>query len=164
VPLSDELALLDDYAAIMAARFGDRLVLTREIEDGAAGALVPPFLLQPLVENAVRHGNAARLGSGAITVRARREGDVLRLEVEDDGGRAAVADAAGFGMGLRTARERLALLYGDSAALAAGAVEGGFRVTAALPFRLTPAGEPAPPVPERAEGPAVRSAPAPARR
>jgi len=134
VPLAEELALLDDYAAIMGARFGDRLSIVREIADDVGDALVPPFLLQPLVENAVRHGNAARLGAGAIAVRARRDGDTLRLEVEDDGDGSS-ADAAGFGVGLRSARERLALLYGSTATLAAGAVDAGYRVTITLPLR-----------------------------
>ncbi len=135
VPLAEELALLDDYAAIMGARFGDRLSIVREIADDVGDALVPPFLLQPLVENAVRHGNAARLGAGAIAVRARQDGSALRLEVEDDGDGADGADSSGFGVGLRSARERLTLLYGSEATLAAGAVDAGYRVTITLPLR-----------------------------
>jgi two-component system LytT family sensor kinase len=84
VPLGEELALLDRYLAIQRARFGDRLAVSFQIEEGTARLLVPSLLLQPLVENAIRHGNAELLGHGAITVRARTEAAVLTLEVEND--------------------------------------------------------------------------------
>jgi two-component system LytT family sensor kinase len=85
VPLGEELALLDRYLAIQRARFGDRLDVSIQIEPGAGFLLVPSLLLQPLVENAIRHGNAERAGRGAIAVRARQEDGRLLLEVEDDG-------------------------------------------------------------------------------
>ncbi|MDP9122079.1 MAG: histidine kinase, partial [Acidobacteriota bacterium] len=86
VPLAEELALLDRYLAIQHARFGDRLAVSVDLDRAAPGldsVLVPSLLLQPLVENAIRHGNAERSGRGSIAVRARREDGRLVIEVED---------------------------------------------------------------------------------
>jgi len=156
VPLGEELALLDRYLAIQRARFGDRLAVAIEVEPGAASLLVPSLLLQPLVENAIRHGSAERAGRGAIAVRARRQDGRLLLEVEDDGagGAAAPGAAAGTaraaaapataaavagvprGLGLSATAERLQLLYGDAQLFSAGhRPEGGFLVRALLPLR-----------------------------
>jgi signal transduction histidine kinase len=99
VPLAEELALLDRYLAIQRARFGDRLAIAIEADAGAASCLVPSLLLQPLVENAIRHGNAERTGRGAIAVRARREGGRLLLEVEDDGPGTSASTGPEAGMG-----------------------------------------------------------------
>jgi two-component system, LytTR family, sensor kinase len=137
VPLGEELALLDLYLALMRARFGERLEVALELDPEAASALVPTLLLQPLVENAIRHGNAERVGRGAIAVRARREDGRLVLEVEDDGpGEADTApDRPAPGLGLATA-ERLRLLYGEGQSFSAGnGPGGGFLVRASLPFR-----------------------------
>jgi len=136
VPLRAELETLDLYAAIMRARFGDRLRIDVDAEPAAGDALVPSLLLQPLVENAVRHGNATRLGFGAVSVRARRQGAELLLEVVDDGpGVAPGRDALGAGLGLSATASRLRLLYGDAHRFAAANVpDGGFAVTIAVPF------------------------------
>jgi signal transduction histidine kinase len=144
LPLDEELDVLASYLALMHARFGDRLAVTLAIDPQARRALVPSLLLQPLVENAVRHGNAERVGRGAIAIAARRDGARLELAVEDDG--PGTAGAAGdlpetLGVGLGATRERLQLLYGDDHAFAAGnRPGGGFRVALDLPFR-TRAGE-----------------------
>jgi two-component system LytT family sensor kinase len=152
VPLGEELALLDRYLAIQRARFGDRLTVSIQVEPGAGSLLVPSLLLQPLVENAIRHGNAERAGRGAIAVRAHREDGRLVLEVEDDGPGAVTVPAAGAaagpvppgkrtaaaatGIGLAATAERLQLLYGDAQTFSAGAgPAGGFLVRAALPAR-----------------------------
>ncbi|HYO13515.1 MAG TPA: histidine kinase [Thermoanaerobaculia bacterium] len=138
VPLGEELALLDRYLALMRARFGERLEVALELDPEAASALVPSLLLQPLVENAIRHGNAERVGRGAIAVRARREDGRLVLEVEDDGpGEADTApDRPAPGIGLAATAERLRLLYGDGQSFSAGnGPGGGFLVRASLPFR-----------------------------
>jgi signal transduction histidine kinase len=144
VPLAEELAVLDRYLAILRARFGDRLAVTIDVEAGTADALVPSMILQPLVENAVRHGNlegAERAGRGAVAVRARHAGCHLVLEVEDDGpGTGAQRpDRSGNGLGLAGTAERLRLLYGEDQSFAAGdAGEGkarGFRVRASFPLR-----------------------------
>jgi two-component system LytT family sensor kinase len=98
--------------------------------------LVPPFLLQPLVENAVRHGRVMRDGQGRVEVRAAESSGTLVLRVEDDGPASSSDAPRGLGVGLRTARERLTLLYGDAAALdAAPRPDGGYRVSLRLPLR-----------------------------
>ncbi len=143
VPLDVELAILDRYLAILRARFGERLAVATRVEPGAERALVPTLLLQPLVENAVRHGGAERRGTGAVEVRARREGGRLVVEVEDDGvGPDASPPAAeGSGVGLTATAERLRLLYGEDHAFTAGRPPGGgagFVVRIAIPFREAP--------------------------
>jgi two-component system LytT family sensor kinase len=140
VPLAEELALLGRYVAIQRARFGDRLQFVLQVDPSAEPLLVPSLLLQPLVENAIRHGNAERLGRGRIVVRARRERDRLVLEVEDDGPGA--PPLAASGLGLSATAERLQLLYGDDHNWSAGnAAAGGFLVRAAVPARLPPTAE-----------------------
>jgi len=134
VPLHEELAVLDCYLAILRARFGDRLTVSIETDPGVTGALVPSMILQPLVENAVRHGNAERLGRGTVAIRARQEAGHLILEVEDDGDGAG-STAPGTGLGLSGTAERLHLLYGDGQTFTAGNGGGGFRVRATLPLR-----------------------------
>jgi LytS/YehU family sensor histidine kinase len=142
VSLRHELEVLDHYVALQKARFGDALRVTIEVDDDAKDARVPSLLLQPLVENAVRHGNAARLGAGAIAIRAAREGDGrLRLEVEDDGPGATPQELDKGGVGLSSTRARLQLLYGDAQSFAAERVpDGGFCVRIVLPGREEPAG------------------------
>jgi|HubBroStandDraft_3_1064219.scaffolds.fasta_scaffold09359_2 two-component system LytT family sensor kinase len=97
VPLAEELALLARYVALQRARFGERLAVEIEVDPGAEALLVPSLLLQPLVENAIRHGSAERSGRGAVAVRARLEGHRLVIEVENDahGGLAATGAREG---------------------------------------------------------------------
>jgi two-component system, LytTR family, sensor kinase len=136
VPLHDELDVLDLYVGIMHARFGDALAVVDEIAPDTRDALVPSLLLQPLVENAIRHGNASSLGRGTIHVRARREGLDLLLEVEDDGpganGRPVAVES---GVGLSATAERLRLLYGQRQRFEArDSGRGGFVATVSIPF------------------------------
>lgn len=133
VPLSEELATLDAYLAIMKARFGDRLDVRIDVDAAAQAIPVPSMILQPLIENAVRHGNAERTGRGVISLRGRRRDDMLVLEIEDDG--PGSDDDAPIGLGLTTTMERLRILHGDRHRFDASRVEGGFRVTIALPDR-----------------------------
>jgi signal transduction histidine kinase len=139
VPLADELEILDAYLALMKARFRERLVVAVAVAPETRDALVPPLLLQPLVENAVRHGGAERTGRGRIEIRAERAGDTLELTVEDDGPGAAAGPAGGAkstGLGLSATAERLQILYGPDHRFEAGNVPGGgFRVAIRLPFR-----------------------------
>ncbi|HKG92405.1 MAG TPA: histidine kinase, partial [Gemmatimonadaceae bacterium] len=144
VSLGEELALLGSYVAIMHERFGERLRIAVEVEPAARAARVPPLLLQPLVENAVRHGGARRRGGRlAVSVRAAREGDALVVRVADDGAGSGTAagpaggGGGGGGVGLRATADRLRLLYGDAHAFAAGPLPdgGGFLVAIRLPFR-----------------------------
>jgi signal transduction histidine kinase len=135
VPLVEELALLDGYLDIMKARFEDRLDVALEIDDDAKGALVPPLILQPLVENAIRHGADPASHRVRAALRAKRDGAALRLEVRDHGRGLAGAKPA-EGIGLSTTARRLATLYGDGHRLAfEDADGGGLRVTIELPFR-----------------------------
>jgi two-component system LytT family sensor kinase len=118
IPLRKELELLKVYLEIQQTRFQDRLTVRLDVEPGIADALVPNLILQPLVENAIKHGIAARPGSGRVEVHARREAERLRLLVRDDGpgprGAAAAATSSRpseGGVGLRNTRDRLELLY-----------------------------------------------------
>jgi signal transduction histidine kinase len=140
VTLDDEIEFLRRYLAIEQVRFSDRLGTSFRISPEARGAAVPDFILQPLVENAVRHGIAERVEAGMITVSARRDGEDLVLTIEDDGpgftGRGPAA-----GLGLANTRERLQVLYGPRGSLTLSAREsGGTVATIRLPF--APAGEP----------------------
>lgn len=141
VSLAEELSLLDRYLAIMRARFGERLTIALDLDPEASAALVPSLLLQPLVENAIRHGNAERAGRGTVAVRSRKEGNRLILEVEDDGpGDQEAAPDRPPGLGLAATAERLRLLYGDGQSFSAGnGPGGGFLVRATLPFRTAEA-------------------------
>ena len=138
VPLRTELASVGDYLAIEQLRFGDRLAVRVASDPDCGDALVPAMLLVPLVENAIRHGVGRRCEGGAVAVRATRRGAALLIEVEDDGAGQGSVDSAGFGLGLRTCRERLESLYGGAASLEiATAPNGaGTRVTLCLPCDL----------------------------
>ncbi|MGE0582723.1 MAG: sensor histidine kinase [Steroidobacteraceae bacterium] len=136
VPLREELRFLDGYLDIMRVRFQGQLTVEMRIEPGLGEALVPNLVLQPLVENAIRHGTAKREQAGALTISARREGATVVLSVEDNGP-AALDDAPPFveGIGLRNTRERLAQLYGADQRLSlAPRAAGGMRVEVRLPF------------------------------
>jgi signal transduction histidine kinase len=110
VPLNRELELLDSYMEIMRARFRGRLTFELDIDPATLGALVPRFVLQPLVENAIKHGVEPREEGGRVSVTARRQGDSLTLDVRDNG------DGLGAtireGTGVTNTRERLLHLYG----------------------------------------------------
>jgi len=111
VPLHEELQLLLAYLEVEQERFGTRLSAELDVPGEVAEAVVPSFLLQPLVENAIRHGIAPREGPGRVVVRARRSGDLLEIHVEDNG----VGLRAGpvtEGIGLGNTRRRLVELYG----------------------------------------------------
>jgi len=114
IPLSEELGLLETYLEIQQVRFGDRLRVGWDIDDGVRAALVPQLVLQPVVENALEHGIARRARGGRIDIRAVRVGDAVRLTVRDDGGGLAsdFAIEAGRGIGLRNTLERVRRLYG----------------------------------------------------
>ena len=134
IPLREELQLLERYLAIERVRFGDRLVIDVDPPRAAADALVPTFILQPLVENTIRHGISRRRGAGRIDIRVEREGDALVLVVHNTGD--GVAPDARAGLGLTNTRARLVELYGGGACLELeSAPEGGARVRVRLPYR-----------------------------
>jgi len=136
VPFRQELQFLTAYLEIEQTRFQDRLGVETDVSLEALEAGVPPLLLQPLVENAIRHGVSHRTGRGRVSINARRQGAMLTVEIRDDGpgfpgGGGVVAD----GLGLRNTRERLRQLYGDRHAfILANDLAGGAVVTVALPF------------------------------
>ena len=134
VPLAQELELLQPYVQLQQLRFGDRLQVVVDVPEDVLAAEVPDLVLQPLVENALRHGIERLPGAGTIVVRARRSGPFLRLQVIDDG--AGLDAAATEGTGLGATRARLAAIYGERAALElAPAGVRGTAVTLQVPFR-----------------------------
>lgn len=116
VPLADEVEVAADYLTLESIRFEERLHVRFDIAPEAAKVPVPPMLLQTLVENALKHGIARLPEGGEVVIRAAIEGGRLALAVEN-GGRLAPSDAAGQGIGMRIARDRLRLLYADRASL-----------------------------------------------
>jgi two-component system, LytTR family, sensor kinase len=134
IPLEDELRFLEQYLAIEQVRFSDRLHVGWSIDPDARTGLVPEFVLQPIVENAVRHGFAKRGDASTISVEAHVVDTSLELLVIDDG--------AGFdqsapehGLGLSNTRERLGALYGDAAGITITSSRVGTRVVVRIPFR-----------------------------
>jgi signal transduction histidine kinase len=137
VTLERELDLLGRYIEIQEVRFPDRLTVEVDVEPEAMVALVPSMILQPLVENSIRHGIAPRAAGGRVDVRAAREGELLRLTVRDDGlgADARTSGEARGGVGLANTRARLQHLYGDRQQMRAGPVAaGGYLVTINIPF------------------------------
>ncbi|HEY0784841.1 MAG TPA: histidine kinase [Acidobacteriaceae bacterium] len=124
VPFREELNFTEDYLGIEVVRFGaEKLRVVKEIEPGTLELPVPSMLLQPLVENSIKHGLEPRISGGTITLRSRLEGATLVIEVEDDGVgiapdralRSGVLEQKGTGIGMRNVRERLEVLYGNDA-------------------------------------------------
>jgi hypothetical protein len=138
VTLREELALVGRYFEIELARFGDRLSAAVDADPRSLEALVPRFLLQPLVENAVRHGIEQSAHPGRVEVHAERHGDALRLEVRDTGGGPGAAPSPRKGLGLANTRARLHHLYGDRQRLELGPAEGGGTVARVeIPFHAS---------------------------
>jgi hypothetical protein len=138
VTLGEELETLQTYLEIEAIRFGDRLSVEFAAADELLELPVPNFILQPLVENAVKHGVAPTSRPVIVRVGARREGHYLILSVSDNG-RAARPDGSGSGVGLDNTRRRLEVIYGPRARLESLAHEDGFTALIRLPAPQTPA-------------------------
>ena len=136
VALRDEMSLIERYLAIERVRFGERLACRIHVTPEAAGCLVPPLLLQPLVENAVKHGVSERLEGGEVVIQAERDGDALRVTVENPCD-AEPAPRPGHGLGLENVRRRLAAVAARDARLDATRSDGVFRVALSLPARET---------------------------
>jgi len=133
VPLSDELDFLEDYLEIQSIRFQGDLDTIIDVPSELRDAQVPNLLLQPVVENAIKHGASQVRGVGRIEIRGRREGDRLVLTVEDNGPGLPAAQEDGFG--LRNVRARLEGLYGDEQALRLSSMSGeGTRATLEIPY------------------------------
>ena len=138
VTLAEELELLELYLGIMRTRFADRLTVDIGVPGDLRTALVPRFILQPLVENALQHGVERRAGKGRVEIRARRDAGSLVLSVRDDGpgsgGNGGRAPAEG--VGLSNTRHRLRQLYGDAQRLdLSDRAAGGFEAAVVIPFR-----------------------------
>ncbi len=135
VPLSQELEIVENYLAIEQIRFADRLRIEIKVEPTALDSLVPCFLLQPIVENAIRHGIAHCEDNGVVEASARRVGNLLRLEVRDSGSRFNGHSKPGTGIGLKNTRERLAHFYHEAYDMVAQPLDtGGFEVAITIPY------------------------------
>jgi signal transduction histidine kinase len=133
VALREEIDFVRDYLALEALRLGPRLRVQWQLDAAVLDEPVPPLTLQPLVENAVRHGIAPRVEGGTVSIAARRDGAALQLSVADDGSGCDQAVPAG-GVGLAALRRRFALDYGGRAGLAVHTAPGaGFRVEIHIP-------------------------------
>lgn len=138
VPLKQEMDFLQGYLEIERMRFHDRLTIRVDVEPSAWDAQVPNLLLQPLVENAIRHGISPHARHGLVEISARREGETLCLEVRDNGGGLVEdgSEPSARGVGITTTRARLEQLYGPAHHFEiCNAPEGGARVKVVLPFR-----------------------------
>ena len=134
VALEEEAAFLGKYLDIQGVRFADRLRCRLDIPDDLKSAKVPDLILQPLVENAIKHGIARQVKGGEVRVAALRDGAVLTLSVYNDG--PALCDDYRPGVGLSNARRRLAALYGDASALTLqNHAPGGVLASISLPYQ-----------------------------
>ena len=133
VTLAEEAEFLRRYLDIQQVRFAERLRCELDLPAELAPALVPDLILQPLVENAIKHGIARRAKGGALRVVAARDGDRLVLSVFNEG--PALADGVQDGVGLANTRQRLQVLYGEHQSLVLRTVEHGVLAVLSLPFR-----------------------------
>lgn len=138
VSLKEELEFLESYLEIEQTRFQDRLTVRMEVDPAALDARVPNLILQPLVENAIRHGIAPRAAAGLIEIRAERQNGMVQLQVRDNGSGLGSASPESLtkGIGLSNTRARLEQLYGSSYRFEMQSGEmGGLTVTVEIPFR-----------------------------
>jgi two-component system, LytTR family, sensor kinase len=150
IPFREELATTEDYLSIEVVRFGaEKLQVAKDIDPRTLEIPVPSMLLQPLVENSIKHGLEPRIAGGTVTLRSRLERDRLIIEVEDDGvgiapGRSHTSGVLqGTGIGMKNVRERLQVLYGDAALFDVHSRPGrGTRVTLAFPAQAPDADHP----------------------
>jgi two-component system, LytTR family, sensor kinase len=140
IPVREELAFVEQYLRIQRLRFGSSFRASVDADPETYDALVPTLILQPLVENAVRHGVLARARGGTLSVSICRRDDVLVMTVEDDGPGLGDLSGHAYGVGFKNSAERLAALYGDDAHMSVGArpCGRGFVVVVFLPFREAP--------------------------
>lgn len=145
VPLGEELAFTDDYLDIEVVRFGEKLRVDKQIAPDTLEAVVPSMLLQPLIENSIKHGLEPRISGGTVTLRSWISGALLVLEVEDDGvgiepRQSSVEPVSGLvregmGIGMRNVRERMEVLYGERAQVELISRPGrGTKVTLMMPL------------------------------
>ena len=135
-PLQDELDLLGRYVSVEQVRFGGSLAFDVDVPAPLLGATVPSFLLQPLVENAIRHGRACADGAAKIGVRAEQSEDRLILSVWDDGTGTAAASSDSHGVGLQNVRDRLRQIYGLAQSFEIGRADGGTVARISIPIEF----------------------------
>ncbi len=146
VPLREELKFTDDYLDIEVVRFGaDKLRVEKEIDPRTLDVLVPSILLQPLIENSIKHGLEPRIQGGTVTLRSRLEGDRILIEVADDGvgmsNGASTLRRTGAGIGMKNVQERLEVLYGNQAHFNVASNPGrGTLVSIEIPAEIPGAG------------------------
>jgi two-component system LytT family sensor kinase len=152
VPLREELDFTDDYLDIECVRFGEKLRVVKEISPDTLDIIVPSMLLQPLIENSIKHGLEPRISGGTVTLRSRIDEGRLLLEIEDDGvgiepGGPTTAPVSGLvregsGIGMRNVRERILVLYGDEAHVDIVSRPGrGTRVSLRMPLATREEGD-----------------------
>lgn len=137
VTLAEEMEVVESYLAIQQIRFEDRLLVKTKVDPAALDGMVPLFLLQPIIENAVRHGIAHRVQDGVISTSVRRIGNSLHLEVKDNGPASFQAPSSplSHGIGLKNTRERLAHFYPSTHEFViTQPAGGGFEVAITIPF------------------------------
>jgi signal transduction histidine kinase len=133
--LARELDVLDDYLAIMQVRFEHRLTIRKDVDPEVRDAMVPDMILQPIVENAIKHGVTQRSSPGWVEIAAVRTGGHIELSVEDNGPGIALGDDPPQGVGLSNVRSRIDQMYGDDATLwLSNGREGGVRATLSFPY------------------------------
>jgi two-component system LytT family sensor kinase len=142
VTLREELESIDEYLDIEVVRFGPQLKVIKRIGPGTLDVIVPSMLLQPLVENSIKHGLARKIGGGNITITTSWTNGVTRIEVHDDGvgiSEERVDDAPGHGIGLRNVNERLRTIYGEACQLHLKSIPGeGTWATVEIPELAVP--------------------------
>jgi two-component system, LytTR family, sensor histidine kinase AlgZ len=144
IPLHEELALARSYLAVERVRFGERLRVEESIAAESEDCLVPALILQPLIENAVKHGVAGLLEGGAIRLSAHRKGAGVTIGIENEYDPENIKDKdARAGIGLAHVKRRLAVRYGDDASFDAQAESAIYRVSLRLPCESMAAGRPA---------------------
>jgi two-component system LytT family sensor kinase len=141
IPLAKELEFLDGYLEIQSIRFADRLTISRDVSHDTLRAVVPAMILQPIVENAIKHGIGAQCGPAHIAILAARENGMLRLRVSDCGPGFQPTSERSHGIGLANTEARLRQIYGPAQRIEYGRViDGGASVTISIPFRTVEAG------------------------
>jgi two-component system LytT family sensor kinase len=137
VALADELALQEEYLGIEHERFSDRMTFTIDVPEELCAALVPSLILQPLVENAIKHGVSTTSGRVEIAVTAKRQADRLHITVENDMPTTGRVRSPGMGVGLRNVSERLRVRFRGDSHFSSGRVAAGrYRAVIDVPWRL----------------------------
>jgi sensor histidine kinase YesM len=135
VPFAEELRVIESYLAIQKVRFAERLQVKIETTPEAMDGLVPCFLLQPIIENAIQHGIAPRAAGGFIQTSVKRIGATLWMQVKDNGCGPDGSGVKGHGIGMQNTRERLAHFYPNAYEFEAVApTTGGYEVTIQIPY------------------------------